>query len=117
MAVRFRVFASGRLAGGVPAVRADTFYQLFSVPQGKSYIVNAMRFVNTHTFQVPFTIELRHGIYRTTVFPDIQNGPLGKGQCAIEDRELTLGAGEALWAKTETPDKIDFVICGVEREG
>jgi hypothetical protein len=52
----------------------------------------------------------------TTIFPDINNFPLASQQCAIEDRELTLGPGETLCAKTGFQNAIDFVISGIERD-
>lgn len=135
MSVRFRVFASGSLAGaspfGEPRRPPNVFYELFPVPVGKSVIVTAMRFVNASARPVPFTIALRkkgvNGVngVTSTIFPDMQDWPLGSGQCAIEDREITLGVGESLWAKVGKqndpdnaayPGTVAFVITGVERD-
>ena len=113
MPVKFRVFASGRLA---EQNQVNTFYPLFTVPTGKSYVVNAMRFVNTQSTPVPFNIALHRGVSTITLFPDTKDWPLGSGQCAIEDRELTLGPGEVLCARAGIANMIDFVISGVERD-
>jgi len=114
MSVRFRVFASGRLA---EQNQVNRFYPLFDpVPVGKSYVVNAMRFVNTQPTPVSFSIALGRGNSTFTIFPDMKDLTLGACQCAIEDRELTLGPGEVLQARAELPNLIDFVISGIERD-
>ena len=113
MSVRFRVFASGRLKGNNEL--------LYRVPTGKSALINAMRF--TYGPYNPgaayFTITLQRGTTTTIIFPDGQDGPLGQFKMAVEDREITLAAGEEIRANlgaTQSPDTIDYIICGVERD-
>jgi len=120
MSVRFKVFGSGRLAG--EGQRVDQFYPLFDpVPPGKSYVVNAMRFVNTTYSPVTFSIALHRevpdaGISTIIIFPDNGVWPLGARQCAIEDAELTLGPNEVICGRVGVQNVIDFVISGIERD-
>ena len=132
MAVKFKTLASGRLgetgATGNPCP-TNQFYGLYSVPQGKSAIVVAMRFVNTHTSPVPMSMTLNHANdpvpmpLVSPIFP--ANTIIGVGGMLLEDEELTLEAGDTLCAKVGKDgdasnatyaDKIDFVISGIEMD-
>ncbi len=115
MAVRFRVFASGKLKG------TGAYYTLYPVPIGKSVIVNAMRFTNATSGATPatFTIALKRPHFTETIlFPDGRGLPLGAYKMAVEDREIPLGAGEEIRAKVDQAyhNQIHFIICGIERD-
>ena len=124
MSVKFKVLASGSLAASCPV---NVLYPLYPVPLGKAAVAVAMRFVNTHTASIPFTVVLRHPPSNGEFMGDIPvfppDLPLGSGLLLVEENELPLTAGDAIWAKVGTDadhsdsyaGKIDFVISGIER--
>jgi len=52
--------ASGSLAQDGSA---NIFYRLYPVPADTATVAVAMRFVNTHTASIPFTVVLRCAIF------------------------------------------------------
>jgi len=128
MAVKFKVFASGRLADSTLQRPVNALYELYRVPMGKTAVIDAIRLVNTYSGAVPVTMVLCHSNigeipFQRPLFP--RDLLLGKDLMLIEDRELTLGSDDAIWAKVGKDgdsnnqnymDKIDFVITGVERD-
>jgi hypothetical protein len=123
MSVRFRVFASGLLTG-IGSGPPGEYYTLYRVPDGKSVVVNAMRFTNAGatSFPVTFTIALKRENSgppgEIIIFPDARNAALGPYKMAVEDREFPLAATEEIRGRVDpTYSKyIHFIICGVERD-
>jgi len=126
MPVQLKVLGSGRLGdSSSPPHQVNTLYPLYQVPATKGAVVKAMRFVNTHTSGVPFTL-----VQRSSSNPDDKpliprDAVLGSGLLLITDEELLLGPNDAIWAKVgkdgdannaSYADKIDFVLSGVERD-
>ena len=105
------------LGEGQIGPNADTVYDLpAAVPTGKAWIVKSVRLLNTDT--VARTVNLY--FFKSSGSAARQISPkdmvLGAGQLAIDDQEITLGAGDKIQGKASSGNKIDYVISGVERD-
>lgn len=104
------------LGEGQIGPNADTVYDLpGAVPSGKAWIVKSIRLANTDT--VARTVNLyflKLSSSARQISPkDLAMAP---GQVAIDNEEITMGAGDKIQGKASSGNKIDYVISGVERD-
>ena len=95
---------------------ANTVYDLpGAVPTGKAWIVKGVRLLNTDTVTQTVNLYfLKSGSTARQISP--KDLVLGAGQLAVDDQEITMGAGDKIQGKASAGNKIDYVISGVERD-
>ena len=117
MAVQILSLAYGQLStltGGQP----NLLYTSPTTPTALTTIVKSVRLVNQNTS--PVTVDLyllRSGDTLATSkrFISPQAMSIGAGALAIDDQEITMASGDAIYGDASVAAKVDFVISGIQR--
>ena len=102
---------------------ANTFYTLYITPTSptiRSAIVKGIRLINTHaTATVKVTLYFNRpnafGQNRRRLLTPLDM-PLAPNYVYLDDSEVTLEPGDRLQAKTDTPNVVQYLISGLERD-
>ena len=107
----------------IPADSATKVYTLYKASNTtgnmKSTIVKGIRLFNTHTASVNVSLYVNSSTdaskhSRHPLLPE--DTAIPAKSTLIDDTEITLGPGDQIQARAGSPNKIRFLISGVERD-
>jgi hypothetical protein len=92
--------------------------QIYLSPSSLTTIIKSIRLVNTNT--APVTVDLyllRSGdtLSASKRFISPQAMSIPAGGLAVDDQEITMTAGDAIYGDASVASKVDFVISGIQR--
>jgi hypothetical protein len=117
MSVQILSLAYGQLQG-LTGGQPNQIYQSPVTPVALTTIVKSIRMVNTNT--TPVTVDLyllRSGGTLVTdkrfICPPAMS--IAAGSLALDDQEITMASGDAIYGDASVANKVDFVISGIQR--